>query len=56
MRACKYDVLREVWKSVAVPSTVFPSNFATETNLHIRKPRYSKIVIQINFLMDNDNI
>ena len=23
MRACKYDVLREVWKSVAVPSIMY---------------------------------
>ena len=32
------------------------SNFATETNLHLRKPRYNKMVISINFLMDNDNV
>ena len=32
------------------------ANFATETNLHLCKPRYSKMVIQIDFLMDNDNV
>ena len=31
------------------------SNFLTETNHHLVKSRYSKIAIQINFLMDNDN-
>ena len=29
MRACKYDVLREVWKSVAVPSVMYGMNVVT---------------------------
>ena len=43
-----------MWIKYSAPSNFAGSNFATETNLHLCKLRYSKMVIKINFIMDND--
>ena len=50
MRACKYDVLREVWKSVAVPSVmygmeVFAWNESEINNLEIGQNRLARIAL-----------
>ncbi|XP_050694867.1 uncharacterized protein LOC126984800 isoform X3 [Eriocheir sinensis] len=37
MRACKYDVLREVWKSVAVPSVMYGMEVITWSELEMDK-------------------
>ena len=37
MRACKYEVLREVWKSVAVPSVMYGMNVVTWNENEIGK-------------------
>ena len=37
MRACKYDVLREVWKSVAVPSVMYGINVVPWNESEIEK-------------------
>ena len=41
--------------STVLPPILQYSNLGTETNLHLCKPRYSKMVIEINFLMANDS-
>ena len=37
MRACKYDVLREVWKSVSVPSVMYGMNVVAWNESEIEK-------------------
>ena len=37
MRGCKYDVLREVWKSVAVPSVMYGMNVVAWNESEIEK-------------------
>ena len=37
MRACKYDVLREVWKSVAVPSIMYGMDVVAWNESEIEK-------------------
>ena len=50
MRACKYDVLREVWKSVAVPSVMYgmnvvPWNESEIEKLDVRQNRVARMAL-----------
>ena len=42
--------------NTVLPPILWYTNLATETNLYLHKPRYSKMVIKTNFLMNNDNV